>query len=123
MTVRPEAQDIPRWLESGSDASGELRALAREASELPDDVVRIARLRTRLGPWLAVGSAAEALRPEAPAPQPLASSAPAAAGPTLLAQAAAVAVGTSVAVASVLSWLGPATPALPRSPAVSAPAT
>lgn len=107
MTVRLGAEDPPRWLQADSDVSSELRELAIEASLLPDDDARIARLRERLGPWLAAGIAAEALRPELQAPSATVSAAPSAAGATIMAKAAALALATSVSVASVLSWLGP----------------
>src|SRR5688572_19993630 len=108
MTVRPGGEDMPRWLQADSDVSSELRELALEASVLPDDGARVARLRERLGPWLATGIAAEALRPELQTPQSATvSAAPSAAGATILAKAGALALATSVALASVLSSLGP----------------
>jgi len=61
MSIRRIAPDVPRLLDPESDASAELRALLEEGAVLPDDGVRIDRLRVRLEPWFAAGASAGAV--------------------------------------------------------------
>jgi hypothetical protein len=62
----PNQGELLPWLSEGSDASPELRELFRVGGALPDDSARIERLRSRLGPWLAV--APNPPSPHSPAP-------------------------------------------------------
>jgi hypothetical protein len=116
MNRHRSATDVPRWLQPDSDASAELRCLVRDASVLPDDTLRIARLRSRLGPWLGAGATVDAPTGDVHGAQHATNSvapavgASAAVAPKIL----MLLVGAGLAVSAAAAW--------PRLPASRAPA-
>jgi hypothetical protein len=121
MSMHRSASDVPRWLQPDSDASAELRSLVRDASVLPDDGARIARLRSRLGPWLLTGAPVDAPAGDVLDAQQAGGSVPPAVSAGAVAPKVMMAlIGASLAVSAAVAWPRLTTSSAPA--AVSAPA-
>jgi hypothetical protein len=120
-----DLSDMPRWLESGSDAPTELRAALTELAGSDDDGALLARLETRLSPlWGTVGVAEPPVAgPEAAASASVAAPAGTVATGVALKAGALVLLGAgAIATAFGVSRVEPREPAqrLPA-PAASTP--